>query len=75
MAGATGRGIYEAWGNRHDTFRFADAQPVGGRVGWTYKVDGWSLWIFFGRDPSSAGKFEVMWSRDNANFNHYAWAD
>ena len=75
MTGATGRGIYEAWGKRDDTFRFADALPVGGRVGWTYKADGWALWLFFSRDPSSAGKFEVMWSLDNQNFNHYAWAD
>jgi hypothetical protein len=75
LTGATGKGIYDAWGLRDDTFRFVDARPVGGRVGWTYRADGWAFYMFFSQNPSAGGKYELLWSFDNENFNNYGWAE
>lgn len=79
MTGATGASIYiypppggQRW---HTTWRFTDDLPVGGRVGWTYKEDDFEFFMFFSQFASPNGKYELLWSGDNVNFNHYAWAD
>jgi hypothetical protein len=79
MAGGTGRGIYiypVPNGTRYDTtWTFSDGRDVGGRSGWTYREDGFGFYMFFSRNASPNGKFEVLSSEDNRNFRHYGWAD
>jgi hypothetical protein len=76
LSGARGKGIYVYRGTKYDTgWSFVDGIEVGGRQGWTYREDGFSFYMFFSKFRSSNGKYELLSSTDNANFQHYGWAD
>jgi hypothetical protein len=78
MSGNRGRAIYVfpagSTNGNDTTWRFVDDAPVNNRVGWTYKEDGSAFYMFFPMQ-SSGGRYEILYSFDNENFSHYAWAE
>lgn len=75
MRGTRGTANYEFGGQRYNTtWTFSDCYSVGSRVGWTYKEDGFTFYMFLSKGRSDKG-FELLWSTNNQAFNHYCWAD
>ena len=79
MSGNKGRAIYVfpagSTNGNDTTWRFFDDVPVNNRVGWTYREDGSHFYMFFSMQPSSGGRYEMLYSFDNEKFSHYAWAE
>jgi hypothetical protein len=80
MTGASGRGIYYGFSGLFDeAYTFADDLPVGGLQGWTYKEVGFNVWIFFSASTGGGGcsgerPYELLWSSNNVDFNHFQCA-
>ncbi len=78
MAGPRGRGIYR-WVTSvqvdWDTaWTFVDNLSVGDRQGWTYREDGYEFYLFFSANYTADcgwAKYQIMWSYDNVDFNHF----
>lgn len=77
MTGSSGKGIYVWGGQRWDTnWSFQDDLPVGARQGWTYKENGYEFYMFFSRSGGQGAcsgdrPYELLYSHDNANFEHF----